>query len=175
MKKIVLLLSLIVASTNAYAAQKNTVSGNTLETVNDSMARVQEQVTLVQSQRGDSDLRVSFLVMDAGGSTDVSPRARLYLTTFNESEMMDAQSVHMITHLNELVSTKRESAGVYSAIVKLYDYDNECANSEGSLTATVKLTIDARQLTIDVRNFEGVEEFGLGTIQTPIVVTKECL
>jgi len=172
MKKIALIFTLMMAST-AYAEVQSTVVGDT-DAVTVNLARVQQQVTLVQSQKGESDLRVSFLVADAGGSTDLSPRASLHLTTFNESEMRDAQSIHRISHINELVSTKRESAGIYSAIVKMYDYDSICPQTN-FLTATVKLTVDARQLTIDVRNFKDVGEFDLGTIQTPITVTTKCL
>ena len=86
----------------------------------------QKQITLVQKQKGFSDLRVSLLAMDNDGSTDVAPRASLYLTTFNESERREAGSVHEISDINELISAERLEAGLYKAVVTKYDWEELC-------------------------------------------------
>ena len=170
------ILSISMASTLAFAEPKAMpleVPG--MDNPSISAASVQEQVTLIQSEKGGSDLRVSFLVTDNGGSTDVSPKASLYLTTFNQSEMKDAQSAHLITPINELVSSKRIEAGVYEAVVRLYDFDSVCTSWNGEIEGLMSVRIDAKQLTVDVRSFKGVEEFGMGTIQTPVKIEYTCM
>ena len=86
--------------------------------------------------------------------------------------MRDAQSVHTIYAINNLVSTRRVAPGIYEAVVDFYDYDRVCSSN---YEARQKLTIDARQLTVDVRNFKNTGDFELGTIQTPITITSECI
>ena len=169
LKTMIMMISLIFSQ--SLLASTVTVEGLKDTTVD--VSRVQKQVTLIQSVKGESDLRVSFVVMDSGGSTDLSPRARLYLTVFNESEMKDAKSAHMIASINSLVSSKRIEAGVYEAIVTQYDYSGECG---GALPESMlKITVDARQLTADVRKFKGAGEFDVSTVQTPITITKSCI
>lgn len=137
------------------------------------LAQVQEQITLVQSQRGDSDLRVSLVVADMGGSTDVSPAATLYLTTFNQSEMRDAYSVHRISHIQELLNVRRVAPGQYQALVRMYDFESACGPQSAGTTEKL-IDIDARTLTAAVRRFEGVPEFGRSALTNPIYVDFTC-
>jgi len=176
MNKILLTTIISLMSFNSFALTR-TVVGDV--DTNFNLASVEQQVSLVQaySEKNQSDLRVSFVVLDNGGSTDVSPQASLYLTTFNESEEYGAGSVHFLSSINNLISYKRLSAGIYEAVVSVYDYQFEeltCASDETNYQKEVKLTIDARGLTIDVRAMKGLEFFEYKTYTTPVQMTVEC-
>jgi len=169
--KSVIILTTLFAS-QAFAGIKS-VKGLPMEDKID-ISGVEQQVTLVQKQKGESDMRVSLVIVDNGGSTDVSPSSALYLTMQNESEMQDASSTHLISHINSLVSYKRIEAGVYEAVVTTYDYEQECEN--GKFEKKDKITIDARELSASVRNFKGIsKDFGYGKIQDSIKVTTKAI
>jgi hypothetical protein len=169
--KTTLIMSVLFAS-NAFAGTK-IVKGLSEDKKID-ISRVEKQITLVQKQKGDSDLRVSLVVTDNGGSTDVSPLSALYLTMHNESEMQGANSTHLISYINKLVSHKRVKAGVYEVIVTNYDYDQECKNDD--YQKLDKITIDARELSVSVRNFDGIsKDFGYGKVQDGVTVTTETI
>lgn len=177
--KALALLFLVSAAVSVHASPKAKpleVYGLTESEAQLNISAIQEQITLVESQKGDSDLRVSLVVVDNGGSTDVSPRASLYLTTFNESEMRGAGSAHMITHMNDLQFVRRVEAGIYEAILTKYNYGEDgCTSGGSSMEGTYKVRIDARNLTMVVRQFRNVEEFGYGFFQDPVFVEYECL
>lgn len=157
-------------TTTAFAGVK-TVTGES-ERGRIDISSVQQQITLVQSQKGESNLRVSFLVSDNGGSTDVSPSAELYLTMFNESEMTHADSVHRIASMNSLLSHRRISAGIYEAVVTMYDYDRVCSGNSYEVVMTH--VIDARDLSVRVRNFGYIDQsdFGYARVTSPLTVTS---
>lgn len=176
MLKFAILSISMVLSTLTFAEPKaGTLIVSGMDDLSISAASVEKQITLVQSVEGDSDLRVSFLITDNGGSTDVSPKANLYLTTFNQSEMKDAQSAHLITAINDLISYKRIEAGVYQAVVRLYDSSSTCTSWKGKTEGLMRVIVDAKRLTADVRSFRGVKEFDRGTIQTPVEVLYICM
>jgi len=174
MKHLALALAALSLSLTAVAETKEIV-GLSADDYTPSLASVEKSELLIRSQKGDSVLRVSLLVTDNGGSTDVSPLSELYLTTFNESEMRGAESIHLISHINQLVSYQRLNPGVYEVVVRLYDYDSTCASWNGQIEGLKKFTIDARQLTADVRSFKNLDDFDHGVIQTPITVQSSCL
>ena len=174
MKHILLALATLSLSLSAVAETKEIV-GLSADDDKPSLASVEKAEVLIQSQKDDSVLRVSLVVTDNGGSTDVSPFSELYLTTFNESEERDAQSIHLISHINQLISYKRLNPGIYEVVVRLLDYDSACPSWNGKIEGLMKMTIDARQLTADVRSFRNVGDFESGVIRTPITVKSSCL
>lgn len=101
-----------------------------------------------------SDLRVSYLLLDGGPSTDVSPRYSLYLTTYNSvDEFASAYSIHLIENVDELYDVERVKAGIYK-----FEYKQlaELLNFETSSRLNcpyydVTAVIDARDLTAKVR------------------------
>ncbi len=140
------------------------------------VSRIQQQVTLVQSLKQGSDLRVGFVVVDRGGSTDVSPKASLYLTTFNETEEFNGGSSHLISHMNELISSKRSKAGVYEAVLRVYQDEFDCSKAWNSnYEGSVKLRIDARKLTAKVRKLKKAESFVYKNYVEPVLMSYECL
>jgi len=161
-----LLCGLIVLLSGVSSALAGNIPGLSREEGRLDLNRVQKQITLVESEKygeshGTTTLRVGLVMLDNGGSTDVSPKATLYLSTFNESEEYEAGSLHKISHLNELISAERVAAGVYDVIVKRY------ANDFGSILKT-KIRIDARDLTGDVREMKGAQEWEYQQITTPV-------
>ncbi len=168
-----LLLALLLLPTLAVAGEwtERSVAGLTAEASRHDLASVQHQQSFVQKEKDGTDLRVGLVVIDLGGSTDVSPKAQAYLTMFNEAEMKNATSLHLLTHLNELVSAKRTEAGIYEVVVKRYDVEGAWGGGE----ITTKLVVDARLASVDVRKMKGVEEFDTGTILTPIKITESLI
>lgn len=177
MSKALLALTLVAPLAQAEPkAQPLEIQGLSQEDAKISVATIEKQVTLVQSKKGVSDLRVGLVVQDNGGSTDMGPKGKLYLTTFNESEMKDAGSAHLISNVNELISVERVAPGIYKAIVRMYEFDGACAASwNGATEGKEAIMIDARDLTAQVRAMKGGEEFGYNWYQTPVAVEFECL
>lgn len=164
-------LSIVIAlllSAQAFADVR-TVKGESAKEKID-IARVQQQITLVDKMKGNSDMRVSLVVLDNGGSTDVSPHAMLYLTMHNEDEAYGATSSHLISPINDIISYKRVKAGVYEVVVNNMDSAGDC---RGTLFNKETIRIDARKLSVSVRNFKGAEEFVSSRVQDPITVSTK--
>lgn len=132
--------------------------------------RVKQQLTLVDKQK-DSDglgggrLRVNLIVLDAGGSTDVSPRARLYLAIFRSAEMADGAALYDLGPMNELLSAERREARVYTAQIKRYSDNADEEYDED-------LTLDAREASAKLGTLKGVEEGTFHHIVEPIKVAR---
>ncbi len=165
MRWIVLLLLL---SSVAHAAPRS-VAGEPEGKPGIDLSAVQQQQTFVETERDGVTVRVGMVVIDYGGSTDVSPKAGLFLTMFGESEMKGSSSVHYLGPLNELISAKRVEAGIYEFVLKRYDYDQALG---GGMEPTVKLRVDARMASVAVRAMKGVDELDTGRIVEPVTVDE---
>jgi len=136
------------------------------------LATIEHQQTFVQTTRDEVSVRVGLVMVDHGGSTDVSPRASLYLTLFAESEMRDHAGLYRLTDLNRLVSAKRTSAGMYEIVLKRYDLDQTL---DAGFEPTVRMQVDAREATIDLRSMKGVDELSTGRLTTAIKVEESAI
>lgn len=134
------------------------------------LAAVEHQQTFIRTEREGVNVRVGLLMVDRGGSTDLSAKAGLYLTLFGESEMRGSSAVYFLTELNTLVSAQRVSAGIYEIVVQRYDIEQRLG---GGTEPTVRLRVDARTASMDVRAMKGVAEFETGRVQTPITVDEQ--
>jgi hypothetical protein len=129
------------------------------------LAAVQQQKTLVETTKDGTKLRVGCVVVDGGGSTDVSDKAMLYLTMYASSEMRGAWSLHPLGTVNLLVSAERNEPGVYAFVVRRHAPD-------GGAEVNERWIVDARQASIDVRAMHGADTFDIAAVTTPVSVTK---
>jgi len=136
------------------------------------LATIEHQQTFVETTRDEVSVRVGLVMVDHGGSTDVSPRASLYLTLFAESEMRGHTGLYRLTDLNRLVSAERMSAGMYEIVLQRYDLDQTLG---AGFEPTVRLRVDARQATMDLRAMKGVEALSTGRLTTTITIEESAV
>ena len=66
-------------------------------------------------------VRVAFVVVDTGGSTDVSPTQQLYLTLYLKGEAFSTDATFDLGPIVSLSTAKRATAGTYEAVVQSVD------------------------------------------------------
>ncbi|MEM7190494.1 MAG: hypothetical protein AAF439_12855 [Pseudomonadota bacterium] len=140
------------------------------ETV-ETLVRKERMITLDDGTERPSDLRVSLVVIDNGSSTDLSPSHDIYIAMFNDVEEHGlAWAIEPVAPVFGYRSVERTSAGIYAVYVATVNY----GGTFGGCPFTVsKITVDARQLSVDVRRARGLEEFSIKRYETPISMTEE--
>ena len=81
------------------------------------LARVVSVVPLELS----GDVQVSASLVDLGGSTDVSPTQKIYLTLYAKGEMFSTDAVFEIASILGLKSVRAVSPGIYEIVGTIYD------------------------------------------------------
>lgn len=110
-----------------------------------------------------SDLRVSLVVLHNGPSTDVSPTHDLHLALFNLlPEYGTAWALEPVISVYEFQGVERIEAGVYKVTAKRYEVGSDCG------FVTSEITVDARQLSVAVRQAKGLAEFDAKRYSVPI-------
>ncbi len=111
------------------------------------------------------------VVLDAGSSTDFSPRHDLHIAMFNDViEHGVAWAVEPVESVFGFVSVERTQPGIYVAEAKTLNgkwLDDEC-----TFLRTL-ITIDARQLSVTVRRASGLHEFDIQRYTEPVGITRE--
>ena len=67
------------------------------------------------------DIQVSMVLLDRGGSTDVSPTQTIYLTLYAKGEMFSTDATFEIASVLGLKSVRAVSPGVYEIVGSIYD------------------------------------------------------
>lgn len=115
-----------------------------------------------------SNLRVSYLLVDYGPSTDVSPRGGLYLSMHNSiEEHAVAASLHFIAPVEDFIAGTRKEAGIYVFdIVSSLNGDaaGDCYYKR------VTVTVDAREASAAVRKGEKTRFFEDAVYTDPVFV-----
>lgn len=118
-----------------------------------------------------SDLRVSLIVLDLGPSTDFSPRQSIHIAMFNDIEEHGvAWALEPVADVWEYRGVERTAPGIYvvDATIPLYE-----TSTENCYIRRVRITIDARTLSVAVRNAPGVGEFDTQRYGEPIGLDVE--
>lgn len=95
----------------AFSAQAETVKNTKKALV--PTARVVKLVELVDK----ADIKVSVLVEDLGGSTDLSPTQRVHFTLYSKGEMFSTDASFDLGPVFYFKSAKRVSGGIYEIVV----------------------------------------------------------
>lgn len=162
MKKLAIALSSLVAlvSFSAFGATVPSVVDTT------SPAYVDQVIPLVNKQvPGSSHLKASFVVLDNGMSTDVSPRYTVYLTLASFAEMGNLVANFKITdQAFQFKSAKKISDEVYE--VSFVEYRDQMYD--------VTLTINAKQMFADeaAARLTCGEDFCDQELQSTVEVTE---
>lgn len=128
------LLATVMTFSNAFAVEVK----STKEVV--SPSRVVELVKLVNKE----DIKVSVIVSDIGGSTDVSPTQELYFTLYVKGEMYNTDATFNLGPIYKFISAKRVSGGVSEVVA-------EVPNEENWMPEVKTLVIDAQKAIISIK------------------------
>ena len=178
--RIFVFLIMLISVGSASAQEPPQIDGDTPQGVAFTLAQAAHVVQLVRSEREIlmdaatgfkrlSDLRVSLVVLDDGTSTDVSPRWSLYLAMFNDvNEHGQAWALEPVAAAYEFKGVTRRAPGIYVAEIMTID---ETGGGCGYVPA--KIVIDARDLSVAVRQARGLDEFDTRRYRTPIKIETE--
>lgn len=64
-------------------------------------------------------VRVAFVLVDLGGSTDVSPTQKVFFTLYQKGEMFSVDAAFDLGPVGSFKSAKRSGAGKYEAVVEV--------------------------------------------------------
>jgi hypothetical protein len=81
------------------------------------LARIDKVVNLVDRP----DIKVNVVVVDHGGSTDVSPTQSLHFTLYSKGEMFSTDATYNLGSIFSMESARRVSGGIYE--VRVVDAD----------------------------------------------------
>lgn len=131
-----ILASLILLSSFSVSAAK--VQSTKENLVN--IARVVRLIPLVEK----SDIKVSIVVEDLGGSTDVSPTQRVFLTLYSKGEMFSTDATFDLGSVISVATAKRVGAGVYELIVLNADMNKQVIkiNASDAIVKMKKISCD---------------------------------
>ena len=77
------------------------------------IARVVKLINLVDK----ADIQVNLAVQDLGGSTDVSPTQKVFVTLYSKGEMFSTDAAFDLGPVMSVTSAKRVGAGLYEVAV----------------------------------------------------------
>lgn len=126
------------------------------------IARVVQVVALEQSD----DVRVSLAVQDLGGSTDVSPTQKVFVTLYAKGEMFSTDATFEIAQVLSLKSAKAVKPGVYEIVGEVYD----------NTIHDVTYTVDANQALKDMKAVTCGDDFNCASskgFKTTVDVTSK--
>ncbi len=134
--KLFSLLALSLISATAMAKEIRSSDANAQVNI----ARVVKLVNLVNKP----NIQVNIAVQDLGGSTDVSPTQKVFLTLYSKGEMFSTDAAFELADVISFESARRVEGGIYE--IKVVEYTN--------LLETVTYRIDARKAVTEIQNVQ---------------------
>ncbi|MEM0989596.1 MAG: hypothetical protein AAGK00_11985 [Pseudomonadota bacterium] len=143
------------------------------------LARTAQSIELVRATRdiavdgwpGEkvaSDLRVSLIVMDTGPSTDVSPLLELHLAMLNTiTEYGTAWAIEPVAAVYRFDGVTRTAPGIYEVRAVVLNGQEGQTNLDCYFQEAV-ITVDARALSVAVRQAKGLPEFDAQRYTAPM-------
>jgi hypothetical protein len=142
-----LILSAMTMFSIATFAASTTVKSSAKGDASVTVARVVHLTNLVDKKAGESgsltNLLVNVVVVDTGGSTDMSPTKKVYLTMYSKGEMFSTDATFEIADIFEFKSAKRVEAGVYEIVVTV--------PSDVSGLEEVTYIVDGKKASVDIQ------------------------
>lgn len=134
--KLFSILALCFVSATAMAKEIRSDDANAQVNI----ARVVKLVNLVDKP----NIQVNIAVQDLGGSTDVSPTQKVFLTLYSKGEMFSTDAAFELVNVLSFESAKRVAGGIYEIKVREYNETIE----------TVTYRIDARKAVTDIQKVQ---------------------
>lgn len=156
------LIAAILLSAFSLSAQAEVVR-NDRENSRTDIARVVQVVNLVNKNH----IMVNVAVEDLGGSTDVSPTQKVFLTLYSKGEMFSTDASFEIGRVWSFKSAKRVSGGIYEIKVEGFD--------ENYSLVDITYVVDARKALTDLKNVS-CDDFDCDAsqqFQSSVIVTKK--
>jgi len=182
LKSSIVVVALFFALSSVAFAESEKIFGLSNQDANYNISSVAKHDVLVESLRdisvcdnGDctqrkSNLRVSAVVIDGGPSTDVSPPFSIFLTMHNSiEEYAVTSSMHRIAFSYKPISVRRVKAGIYEFEYIGFNPSGPC------ISPRMKTTIDARELSVKVRQGKKAKFFEDFTYKDPIFARHSVL
>jgi hypothetical protein len=129
------------------------------------VTRVTKLVNMVERD----GLTINVAVQDLGGSTDMYPSHRLFLTLYLKGEMFNVDAAFLLGDYYEFLSARRTAPGLYE--IRAISLE---PSRFGSMPLAI-LQVDARQATVDMRAVRCDDEMDCPAatrFQGTITVTK---
>ncbi len=136
MKFFTLILSFSLLSSPAMAKEIRNDDANAQVNI----ARVVKLVNLVDKP----NILANIAVQDLGGSTDVSPTQKVFLTLYSKGEMFSTDAAFEIANVLSFESARRVAGGIYE--VKVLEYSETIE--------TVTYRIDARKAVMEIQKVQ---------------------
>lgn len=136
--KVLLSALMLVSSLSVFAAKVESTKENKVN-----VARVVQLISLVDK----SDIKVNVVVEDLGGSTDVSPTQKVFLTLYSKGEMFSTDAAFDLGAVMSVSGAKRVGAGVYTVSVVNADMKKQT------------LMIDASKAIVKIKSVNCGDEF----------------
>jgi hypothetical protein len=152
MRNVLLTICALAFASQSFATTTSVSEVNPINYTVDA-AGVEKVVTVGVGVNDQTEYRHKIIVVDHGLSTDLSPRYGIYYAYQMVSEMANPSVMYNIGNVMDYSSIKRESAGVYSIVVKTLDYQDDDFVSE-------KLVINAGNIQQEVESQVGDFEDG---------------
>jgi len=133
-----LLIATMLLSTSALMAKEIKSTKNSVNA-----ARVVELVKLVNK----SDIQVNLVVVDKGGSTDVSPTQELLFNIYSKGEMFSTDASFSLGSIYSLTKATRISGGVYEVEVV-------GSEEEGGMPVAQTLVVDAQKAIVSLKGIQ---------------------
>jgi hypothetical protein len=156
--KTLLVLATLLLNSALYASMKD-VQNLSKEEAQMDMARAQSILTLKKPD-AKNNTRINLLVIDNGGSTDVSPTIALYLTFWKDGEMGDATTSFLIAPSFSLVDYTYKNGKLVLKLKQL--------GEKGFVTETVNVDFSAFAKHFEKEALSVEEEFGVEQVQGTI-------
>lgn len=164
-------------STTALAASIPGITGGALSSLKlNQVDKVQTLVDKKYDPATNTTLSIKITTYDLGGSSEAANLTNIYLSSFSFNEEKNGGALHLITKAANVLSAKRLSAGVYQVVVEEWPVGpNWPSPADDFRLCKVSYTVEASQLTVDLRELTGVPEFGSKQFTTPISVSRSVL
>jgi hypothetical protein len=156
--KTLLVLATLLLNSALYASMED-VQNLSKDEAQMEMARAQAIFTLKKPD-AKNNTRINLLVVDNGGSTDVSPNISLYLTFWKDGEMGDATASFALSRSFKLVDYSYQNAKL---VLKLRQY-----KGSGFVTETVNVDFSSFTKHFEKEALSVEEEFGVEFVQGTI-------
>lgn len=162
--RVILMLVVSLMSFNAFAASSKIVSMSEKDAAID-VDRVVSATLL--DQKPNKGITVRAVVLENGGSTDVSPSKHLFLTYFHKGEQTNVHTVFDLGSFYEVKKIKHSGTNIYN--IQVVDM---VPSGDGEKLSPVNLTIDSSQMFTDDQNLK-LQEFDDRHFESSIKVTRK--
>lgn len=121
-------------------------------------------------------LKMKVTTYNLGGSSDVSNLTEIYLGSFCHTEMKQGGALHLIASVDKVLSVTRIEAGIYRVVVQEWPLGDDWESPVPDFRLRkVAYTINAANLSVELRKLEGIGEGEERQYSTPVYVDRQVL